>query len=273
MDNVLASAPSLPIDADLPCSGCNYNLKGLPTDANCPECGQPIAQTLGFGLIHRDPAWLRQQAAVVPWLAALCVNRVIHPELYYPNHLAVVYIGYGINIAVAGLALVACWKLSIPEPQSTAPADEGGSIRRGVRLAAVVVLALNVAGLPLFHHGSRSLYERPFGPLSYALPLAFAVTQFLVLLLLSQLARRSGSRSLDIHARLTLYVFPSLSVAAVIFYGIPIFDLSALPEVAMIVNQTLSVVGVAALFAMLLLLGRMHEVLRTAASAGSAATS
>jgi hypothetical protein len=39
----------------------------------------------------------------------------------------------------------------------------------------------------------------------------------------------------------------------------------------MIITQAFSVLGVAALFAMLLLLGRMHEVLRTAAAGAASA--
>src|SRR4051812_40156282 len=41
-------AMSSVIDADLPCSICSYNLKGLAPDANCPECGQAIARTYQF---------------------------------------------------------------------------------------------------------------------------------------------------------------------------------------------------------------------------------
>ena len=30
------------IDFDLPCTGCGYNLRGLPRDHACPECGLRI---------------------------------------------------------------------------------------------------------------------------------------------------------------------------------------------------------------------------------------
>jgi hypothetical protein len=33
------------IDIDLPCSGCGYNLRGLPLGGSCPECGQQVADT------------------------------------------------------------------------------------------------------------------------------------------------------------------------------------------------------------------------------------
>jgi hypothetical protein len=275
------TAPAIPealspeIDADLPCSACDYNLKGLPADANCPECGQPIARTLRFGLIHSDPAWLRRQAAAVPWLAALCINRISRPDFLYPNYPVAAYIGHALNIVAAGLALFACWQLSTPDARSTAPGDEDGSIRRGLRLAAVVLLGLNVAAFPLFHRAPVSPYGRPTWLLMYALPIAFAATQFLALLLLARLARRSGSRSLQTHARVLLYVFPTLPLVGMLLYSIPILDLREFAEVAMAIYQTLGFLGGVALLAMLILLGRMYEVLRTAAAtaAASAATS
>jgi hypothetical protein len=260
------TAPAIPealspeIDADLPCSRCDYNLKGLPADdANCPECGQPIARTLRFGLIHSDPAWLRRQAAAVPWLAALCINRISRPDFLYPNFPVAAYIGHALNIMAAGLALFACWQLSTSDARSTEGADGDGSIRRGLRLAAVVLLGLNVAAFPLFHRAPTWL-------LSYAVPIAFAATQFLALLLLARLARRSGSRSLRTHARVLLYVFPTLPLAGMLLYSIPIFDLREFAEVEMAIYQTLGFIGGVALLAMLILLGRMYEVLRAAAA-------
>lgn len=34
---------------DLPCRGCQYNLRGLPHSGNCPECGKPIRNSLPRG--------------------------------------------------------------------------------------------------------------------------------------------------------------------------------------------------------------------------------
>ena len=36
------STPQTYIQTDRACDQCEYNLKGLPTDGNCPECGAPI---------------------------------------------------------------------------------------------------------------------------------------------------------------------------------------------------------------------------------------
>jgi uncharacterized repeat protein (TIGR04138 family) len=34
------------IEVDLPCSTCQYNLRSLPFDGRCPECGDPVHQTV-----------------------------------------------------------------------------------------------------------------------------------------------------------------------------------------------------------------------------------
>jgi len=36
------------IARDLPCIQCGYNLRGLPVDHVCPECGKPTADTVEF---------------------------------------------------------------------------------------------------------------------------------------------------------------------------------------------------------------------------------
>jgi uncharacterized repeat protein (TIGR04138 family) len=38
--------PAAVINCDLACVACEYNLRGLATDGNCPECGQSIHATL-----------------------------------------------------------------------------------------------------------------------------------------------------------------------------------------------------------------------------------
>jgi hypothetical protein len=37
--------PDAPIDKDLPCIRCGYNLRTLASNGNCPECGTPAWRT------------------------------------------------------------------------------------------------------------------------------------------------------------------------------------------------------------------------------------
>jgi hypothetical protein len=47
------------IEQDLTCGGCDYNLRGLPRDGACPECGHAVTATL-LGRSRRQAAWLRR---------------------------------------------------------------------------------------------------------------------------------------------------------------------------------------------------------------------
>ena len=48
-------APAIPAEADLLCEFCGYTLNGLPRESNCPECGMPIAASLGQK--RKPPPW------------------------------------------------------------------------------------------------------------------------------------------------------------------------------------------------------------------------
>ena len=48
-------APRVPELSEVLCTKCGYVLDGLPQTGNCPECGQPIAQSLGGERI--PPQW------------------------------------------------------------------------------------------------------------------------------------------------------------------------------------------------------------------------
>lgn len=51
--------PEAPLDRDVPCQRCGYNLRGLPRSGRCPECGMPVEMSLnGDMLRYADPQWL-----------------------------------------------------------------------------------------------------------------------------------------------------------------------------------------------------------------------
>ena len=47
-----------PLNFDLTCAACGYNLRGLAAGGSCPECGQPVATSLYDRSVAR-PHWLR----------------------------------------------------------------------------------------------------------------------------------------------------------------------------------------------------------------------
>ena len=78
-----------PPPTELRCSRCDYNLKCLDPASNCPECGQPILQTLTLGLDHANRAWLRRLQA---FGAAVCAQLGVTAERS-PDHTGVYVAG------------------------------------------------------------------------------------------------------------------------------------------------------------------------------------
>lgn len=61
------SAAIVPADTDVLCESCGYTLNGLPNEGNCPECGQPVADST-----------LRSGRAPSPWESD---GRLIHTTI------------------------------------------------------------------------------------------------------------------------------------------------------------------------------------------------
>ncbi len=48
------------VAGDQPCLFCDYNLRTLSAEANCPECGNPVSETLRIAQLGTtDPQWVR----------------------------------------------------------------------------------------------------------------------------------------------------------------------------------------------------------------------
>ena len=61
--------PAGRIGQDVPCIQCGYNLRTLLAEQACPECGQPVAQSLQRDRLRFcDPRWLRRVAGGTTWI-------------------------------------------------------------------------------------------------------------------------------------------------------------------------------------------------------------
>lgn len=66
-----------PIERDVACIGCDYNLRGLRPSGNCPECGEPIRRSLR---LRRTPVvneWRIQMGMAIRleiWVAVFTVG-------------------------------------------------------------------------------------------------------------------------------------------------------------------------------------------------------
>jgi hypothetical protein len=120
---------------DVPCVACGYNLRGLPLEHDCPECGQPIAAWVRADrFTQMDAAWLvrLRRGAKLLQLGVIAALPLVVP---------------GLIVAAAGL-----WPLTSAPPKPMGGETAGD---RATRLAArwcfglgaivLVVLAAGVA--------------------------------------------------------------------------------------------------------------------------------
>ena len=73
--NVTMTA-STPLQSDVPCARCGYDLRGLIAESCCPECGESIARSVDAAgkvpLAAADRRWLRR-IAIAPLLLVLAL--------------------------------------------------------------------------------------------------------------------------------------------------------------------------------------------------------
>jgi hypothetical protein len=253
------------IDADLSCAICNYNLKGLSPDANCPECGQPVARTFTYDLSYSDPAWLLYQARTMLLLLGLCLANY-SPGLrggFGPSSLILSYL----PLVACLVGAAGCWRLATPDPAGL-PDQDRGMLHRSLRLVATLVVVSSVV-VPLDAVVHPALWRTAalagFGCL--------IATNVLVGLFTLGIARRSRDAVLIRHARIVLWSFPVIQISSLLAqfgfaFVLQLTDSFGESVVGLLglLNFALSVAAYVAAF----FFGRMHEALRAAARVSAA---
>lgn len=259
MTDPATDAPSTPpIDHDLPCAVCGHNLKGLSPGVDCPECGQPVARSYAPPLAQSDPAWLRRQATTMFPLAAVGLMH-FHPA---SDRIAVLVM-FPMTTLAALVAVWAVWRLTTPDPAAT-PNDRDTTLHRALRLAILVYAGARVVW---FLNLMAPRAAAGAGLVSLGCLIAAA---FIVCYILLRFARRSNDPSLVRHARLVLWTFPiSQTSERLAPFLVLMLARNTDPDsrwVFGIESMIYFILGIA-VFVLLLLLGRLHEVLRRAADA------
>ena len=137
------------LDSELACGQCGYDLRGLPSTGDCPECGTPIRQTLaGEALEWASRPWQRRVRLgcllVLAGQACLAAGFLAH--LAHGGDVLLVFAPSAIAICAAG-----AWLIASPGPRTDVSSHDR-FCRRALRVAApapVVAFALPVAPLPV----------------------------------------------------------------------------------------------------------------------------
>lgn len=205
---VLAStsvdAPTDVIDADVPCAACGYNLRSSRRDGVCPECGVPVARSLGRDnpLWEARPAWLRSlSCGVIMMIAAQVLTGAL---LLASSSLGPWFdderVGFSCMIAVTTLYAAGGWILTRRERLYVRPTRRNWTIRWIARFGLFgPVFALGV-GMSSFT-GSVGWFSSGFtvGLIMASLGM-FIPGMLAIFLYLRGLARRVLSRRMSEYA-------------------------------------------------------------------------
>lgn len=165
--------PAERIDRDLPCARCGYNLRGIPANDTCPECGSPIAYSLhGEWLRYADRHWAKQVLRGLQWTMAsrdaiaiiyaafiaivLIIAIVLLGPLVIPQRVeaavksafdtAARIVGGIIMVLSIGIAY-GLWRASAPEPREGTATPTRSAVTRIVSILLVPTFGLWTAAL------------------------------------------------------------------------------------------------------------------------------
>jgi hypothetical protein len=188
---------------DVPCMGCGYNLRSQDAEGRCPECGSRVRWTLEETALLWGPAYLRQFAAQVRWVAVTAIaipvvpaagilfliglERLQFPVFEWGAFLMVVIPFYMAVVFHVG----AVWQTG--DAQDGIPLKgHGVGVRLGALMFAGATIMPWMAMIPAFSGGSI----RGMQLIWQGLILGLAIYPVLGAELLMEAARRGGRRTL-----------------------------------------------------------------------------
>lgn len=152
-NELTAEHPHTPVEANVDCRRCGYNLRGLNSQARCPECSTPVGLSIQGDLLrYSDPDWLdklRGGSALLSWGMGLtflgsCLGGI---GAGLPGMTVYSALFGGLFVVGCSLLIVyAIWQLTVPDPGGVG--DGQYSRRRNlIRIFTLASIAAAAVGL------------------------------------------------------------------------------------------------------------------------------
>jgi hypothetical protein len=137
------------VEADIPCRKCAYNLRGLSTAGQCPECGTAVALSVGGHLIrYSDPQWvagLSKGVRLILWAIILMIFTMVAGIVMgvvarISNAQLLVQV-----LSLGGSVLIywGSWLLTEPDPSALGE-SEYGTARKIVRVTLLIGMVVTL---------------------------------------------------------------------------------------------------------------------------------
>ena len=236
-------AAATPIDRDLPCIQCGYNLRTQLMGGNCPECGTPVSRSVRTDQLHQsDIGWLASLrtgamvmftgifAIIVFGVVLACGGIVLlAPGSASPGGPEMVFliVQLLIGITVAGTFGFAVFKLTMPEPGRQTPKQSCSVARYTLLTYFTLGLLATVIGM------APSVIAEAVSAILSLINMVLGITGFIAMMLYARsLAARIPDPSLEKNTSIVLWGMVSTLALA--------FVLMAIVVVSMVIGMTSS---------------------------------
>ena len=280
MDDTVASTPDDGVKAavdeqgrlieDVPCRRCGYNLRSLPADGKCPECGSAVAISIhGFYLRFAPPAWVRRVAlgakllvgaavtAILGWIIMIAVGIAVTVPLSPlgtgPLSIVLGVSMIGLSILIVGLIIAGIILMTARDPAEAGKPERFGA-RRLARLCLWPMPVAMVGGGAMSALGPSAM-TWPLSWLIVALWIVIGVTSVIsylimpatVLRLLMGLMKRAPRPGLVTFAKIEFWAYLVVSTLGMIGYAASIVLILTLAAPAIARAAAISTSGPAAI--------------------------